>query len=227
MTISWKHDDLAEDLAIAKGGIPYLNVCLGSAWCNFLNRDNKTPRADLVVCRPSYSQFTLSVFEIKISRADFLSDIRSEKWRSYLPHCHRFYFAVAAGVATKDDIPAEAGFMVRGPKGWTTRKAAPPQSQEIPPQTLLSLIFAKQRRSTREKRLDDVIAMQQDKFSRQRKDFSGRLKAARVLGDEVGKLHEAAMGLGGLKESTELLQCERERRLREALKKWSGVNTRL
>ena len=51
-------------------------------------------RADLVIIRPSYKRFCVSVFEVKVSRADFLSDIRSEKWRGYLPHCNRFYFAL-------------------------------------------------------------------------------------------------------------------------------------
>ena len=32
---AWKHDELADDLAIAKGGIPFLNVCLGSDWENY------------------------------------------------------------------------------------------------------------------------------------------------------------------------------------------------
>lgn len=199
---TWTHDRLAEDLAIAKGGIPFLNVCLGSAWT--YPRGNKTPRADLVICRPSYRKFCLSVFEIKVSRADFLSDIRSEKWRAYLPHCDRFYFAVLKGILTKDDIPTEAGLITRGPKGWHTNIAAPKMDHEISPYTLKSLIFAKQRRSVREKRLDDIQDMRS--LSYIRTDFNGRLKAARVLGNQFGKLHEAAMKIGGIENAIELLE---------------------
>lgn len=202
---NWKHDELAEDLAIAKGGIPFLNVCLGSMWLN--GRATKTPRADLVVCNPSYRKFCLSVYEVKVSRADFLSDIRSEKWRCYLAHCDRFYFAVCNGVLELSDIPTEAGLIIRGPKGWHTRKAAPKTGSEIPEDTMKSLIFAKQRRTAREKRLDDVQDMQRN-F---RKDYFGRLKAARVLGNKFGKLHEAAMNAGGLEKAIIVLKKERER----------------
>lgn len=201
---TWKHDDLAEDLAIAKGGIPFLNVCLGSAWDN---GGQKTPRADLVVCRPSYNKFCLSVYEIKVTRSDFLSDIRLGKWRDYLPHCDRFYFAVCKGILDITDIPLEAGLIIRGPKGWHTRKAAPRMDHEIPLATLKSLIFAKQRRSAREKRLDDVQDIQGSSY---RTDYYGRLKAARVLGNDFGKLHEAAISVGGIKDAIKLLVAQQK-----------------
>ncbi len=196
----WKHDELAEDLAIAKGGIPFLNACLGSGWDNDFSL--KTPLADLVVCRPSYQKFCISIYEVKVTRADFLSDTRSEKWRDYLPHCNRFYFAVCKGVLEIADIPDKAGLIVRNSKGWHTLKTPPDLGNDIPAGTMKSLIFAKQRRSARERRLDDVKGMS-DRLSRT--DFGGRLKAARVLGKEFGKLHEAAMKFGGVKKSIECL----------------------
>ena len=195
----WVHDKLAEDLAIAKGGIPFLNVCLGSAWIS----DKKTPRADLVVCNPSYNRFCLSIYEVKVSRADFLSDIRSEKWRCYLPYCHRFYFAIQKGVASQSDIPQDAGLIVRGEKGWSTARAAKKLDNIIPDTVLLSLIFSRQRRSKRQKRLDDA----QDLYTRPmfRTDWNGRLKSARLLGKEIGMLYEAAMLHGGIKNATKIL----------------------
>lgn len=201
---TWKHDDLAEDLAVAKGGIPFLNVCLGSTWDN----RSRTPRSDLVVCLPSYNRFAISIYEVKVSRSDFLSDIRSGKWRSYLPNCHRFYFATLSDVCQKSDIPDDAGWLVRGPKGWSTRKASPKFDNKIEHNVLLSLIFARQRRSAREKRLDDVQDIQSRSYCRT--DYFGRLKAARVLGNEFGKLHEAAMQIGGVKKATKILQNEKK-----------------
>ena len=182
--MSKAHDDIAEDLATAKGGIPFLNACLGSVWA-----DGKTPRADFVVCRPTYKEFTLSIFEVKISRSDFLSDIRSDKWRLYLPHCHRFYFAAMQGVCKKDDIPEESGLVIRNDKGWHTAKSAPRLMPNVPKETLLSLIFARQRRSAREKRIDDILEMNRRGFHDT--DFMGRSTAARVHGKEVGKLLSA------------------------------------
>lgn len=202
--IKWSHDELAYDLAIAKGGIPYLNVCLGSTWTT---NGKKVPRADLLVCRPSYKRFCISIYEVKVSRADYQSDIRSEKWKSYLPFCHRFYFAVQSGIINKSEIPSGAGLMVRGNKRWGTPIAAKVMNHDIPENTMMALIFAKQRRSRREKRLDDVMSMA-DVYGR--RDYFGRLKAARVLGNEFGKLHEAAMRFGNLNRAIEVLNAKRE-----------------
>lgn len=200
----WKHDDLAEDLAVAKGGIPYLNVCLGSTWTG----KNKTPRADLLVCRPSYKKFLITIYEVKLTRSDFLSDIRTGKWEHYLAHCDRFYFAVKKGIADKSEIPDCVGLVVRGEKGWHTAKASTKLNTEIHEDTLKSLIFAKQRRSYREKRLDDVQDMESNQYYR-RQDFSGRLKASRVLGKNWGALHESAMNFGGLEKATSFLTDNR------------------
>jgi hypothetical protein len=108
--------------------------------------------ADVITVHPSYKRFSLSIFEIKVSRADFLSDIRTEKWKGYLPHCNRFYFAVAEGVATRSDIPQEAGLWIRKKSGWALEKNARPRNLEIPRETLLALIFARQHTTPHQKR---------------------------------------------------------------------------
>ncbi|MTI49685.1 MAG: MmcB family DNA repair protein [Firmicutes bacterium] len=149
--MKWKHNELAEDLSFSIGSTPYLDVNLGSAW---LNRGSQ--RADIVGIKPSYTRFCLSIYEIKVSRADFLSDIRKEKWKGYLDHCHRFYFAVPSGLVSKDEIPEPAGLMVRGEKGWTTVKAAKVLDNDIPKETLQSILFARVRDSEQEKHFKEV-----------------------------------------------------------------------
>lgn len=134
----WQHNELAEDLADIKN-TNFLDIPLGSVWLE------RPQRADVVEVKPSYTRFCVSIYEIKISRSDFLSDIRSGKWRGYLDHCHRFYFAAPKDMVTKNEIPEEAGLIVRGETGWSTIKAAPVRHDDIPYTTLLSLIFAKQR----------------------------------------------------------------------------------
>jgi hypothetical protein len=204
----WKHDDLSEDLALAKGGIPFLNVNLGMAWdYNKYNGYAKhAKRADLVVCLPSYRRFTLSVYEIKVSRSDFLSDIRSEKWKLYLPNCHRFYFATSSDIVKKDDIPDPAGWIIRGENGWSTRKKATKLDNDIDKNVLLSLIFARQRRSSRERRIDLVQDMKSRTYGR--RDFNGRLKSCKILGKNLGVLHEISMKLGGIEKATKILTGE-------------------
>lgn len=200
------HEELAANLAIAKGGIPFLNVCLGSAW-----KKGKTPRADLVICNPSYNKFLLSIFEVKISRSDFLSDLRNKKWELYLEHCHRFYFAALDGVCCKKDIPEAAGLILFKEKGWTVAKAAPRLQSEIPQETLLSLIFARQRQTVREKRLEDIKSM--NKRGYRVEDFMGRVKAARVHGNEVASLLASVARLnGGIQDAIRVLDLESTRR---------------
>jgi len=167
----WQHNELAEDLAIIKG-TNFLDVPLGSVWLE------RPQRADVVEVKPSYTRFCVSIYEIKVSRADFLSDIRSEKWKGYLEHCHRFYFAVPSGMVKKEEIPSGAGLIVRGETGWSTVKASEIRYGEIPYTTLLSLIFAKQRRNhSKHKRIaiEDYI-----RISYKRK------KLYKTLGKEIG-----------------------------------------
>ena len=145
---TWQHNELAEDLAIAKGSF-LLDVLLGSGYDykpgpTYL-RYKGAPRADLVEVKPSYTRFCVAIYEVKISRSDFLSDIKTEKWRSYLPRCHRFYFATPAGMVDINEIPEEAGWIVRGDRGWKVMKAAPVRETEIPKEMLLSLLFTKQK----------------------------------------------------------------------------------
>ena len=188
----FSHDMLAEDLGLSIGVLPYLNVVLGSPWLAAANE--APPRADVLGIKPSYTRFCVAIYEVKVSRADFLSDIRSEKWRAYLPHCHRFYFATLPDVCTKHDIPAEAGWMVRTDKTWTTRKAAKSRQVEVPVETLQALIFARQRPGARGRRLEDVL---QTLKGNDRDWFTGRSKASRVFGQDVAKLVSMVMALGG------------------------------
>jgi hypothetical protein len=161
----WEHNELAEDLGDAKQ-TNFLDVPLGSVYLGILDRANKgiineVQRADVIEVKPSYNRFCVSIYEVKVSRSDFLSDIRSGKWRGYLDHCHRFYFAVPSGMVKKEEMPEEAGLIVRGEKGWQTQKAAVCRDIEIPYFTLLSMIFSKQREYYRTKQRNRVFKAHQ------------------------------------------------------------------
>lgn len=168
----WEHNELAEDLADIKG-TGFLDVPLGSVYLN-----NGTQRADVIEVKPSYTRFCVTVYEIKVSRADFLSDIRTEKWKGYLPHCHRFYFAVPSGLISKDEVPSGAGLIVRGDKGWSTIKAAKMMENEVPAETLLSLIFSREREYYHERKRHRVYAAQH---------YYNRKNYYKALGNKVGE----------------------------------------
>lgn len=179
------HDKTAEELALHVGPTPFLGVPLGSCWLAKWNPETMQKdgpaRADVITIKPSYTRFCLSVFEAKVSRSDFLSDIRSEKWRSYLPHCHRFYFATTGKIVEKSEIPEEAGWIHKGDKGWSFRKGIKARDVEIPVQTLQSLLFMRQRLTVR----DRQIAMTEEAHRATSRRENGKL--CKLIGKEIAE----------------------------------------
>lgn len=54
--------------------------------------------------------------EIKVTRADFLSDVRNpEKQAPWRALAHRHAYAVPAGLVTPEEVPADSGLIVVGP----------------------------------------------------------------------------------------------------------------
>tara|TARA_B100000686_G_C16735171_1_gene943178 strand:- start:85 stop:555 length:471 start_codon:yes stop_codon:yes gene_type:complete len=64
------------------------------------------------------------IVEIKLSVADFRGD---EKWPEYMPHCNRFYFAVAEAFP-HELIPQTTGLIVADRFGGAVVREAPQQS---------------------------------------------------------------------------------------------------
>jgi hypothetical protein len=149
---TWTHEALTTDLALARDTVLW-NVPLGSVQLSFAQL------VDVMEIKPSYTRFCLTVYEVKVSRADFLADVRAGKWRGYLPHCQRIYFACPAGMLDKREIPAEAGLIVRGPSGWQFKKSAPVRDVEVPADTLLSVAFLRNRKTARERALAEIKAI--------------------------------------------------------------------
>lgn len=130
------HRTLCFSLAEAKG-TQYVEIPLGS---QFLNA-NQVNRADVICVRPSYTRFTLDIYEVKTNRNDFLGDINSGKYKAYIPHCHRLYFACVKDIVSKDEVPDGIGLWLKGDKGWYQAKTAVRTDTQIPQETLLSLLF--------------------------------------------------------------------------------------
>lgn len=73
------------------------------------------------------SKLAFMAFEVKAQRSDLLQDIRSEKYKKYLPFCSRFYFAYESGLAKPTEIPKPAGIVERDPEtGWKLVRQAQP-----------------------------------------------------------------------------------------------------
>ncbi|MCK5014277.1 MAG: MmcB family DNA repair protein [Candidatus Omnitrophica bacterium] len=91
----------------------------------------KTPRFDLWSMKRSYTNPTTWVYEIKVSRQDFLKD---NKWQSYLPYCTDFYFTAPHGVIDVNEVPEQAGLLLLSKNGTRLycKKKAPHREVEIP-----------------------------------------------------------------------------------------------
>ena len=121
---------------------------------------------DVIEIKKTYA-FKTAIYEIKISRGDFLGDIRSGKWKKYIKQAKRFYFVTLPGVATLEDIPRGAGFyeytgkaVIKGRRvvytdNFTRRRGSSGKFEDAPqtppvldPPALKALIFNQDKRIT-------------------------------------------------------------------------------
>jgi hypothetical protein len=101
------------------------------------------PTLDVTKCRPW-------AHEIKISRADFLRDVRSGKWKSYTRFSSRVFFAAPIGLIQPSEVPDGAGlweFDASKPDlslQWEMRKPAKYcKGWTLPPRHLMKLILGR------------------------------------------------------------------------------------
>jgi hypothetical protein len=98
----------------------------GGSWTN-----SHMQKMDLWTMTRSWAKPKVTVYEIKVSRNDFLQD---DKWRGYLLFGNEFYFVCSPGLIDKSELPDEAGLMVTSNNGTRlyTRKRAPYRDVTIP-----------------------------------------------------------------------------------------------
>lgn len=97
--------------------------------------------------------------EIKVSRSDFLREIKSRKWETWRPYVHRFYFAAPAGLLKLDEIPDGCGLIVADGNGC--RKLVDPprrDAQPLPEGVWVELARRASRLAERLRRADDPAA---------------------------------------------------------------------
>ena len=72
------------------------------------------------------------VHEIKVQRADLLSDLRrAAKREAYLQLGGECWYVIKEGIATPDEVPAECGVLVAGPTALTVARPAPKRPVRI------------------------------------------------------------------------------------------------
>lgn len=131
----WTHRELIEDLVNWLNGDDYIaaETAFGSRWLT----NASVP--DVLRLRKSYTRVDCAIYEVKTNRSDFLAEIRTAKWRDYLPMSSRLYFATPADgvVQGKGEIPDGVGWFVRTEAGWHARQA--PRVREFVPSYEMAL----------------------------------------------------------------------------------------
>lgn len=113
------HDELAHDLANERraiGEIVAERLVTGPGF-------GRAPQMDVFSIRPSWTKPFPTCWEVKVTRSDFLRDVRTAKYEAYLPNCRRLYFATPAGLVKRDEVPKGMGLTTRNENGWHVVKA--------------------------------------------------------------------------------------------------------
>lgn len=80
-------------------------------------------RADVYALEMLTHTLNAVIYEVKVSRADFLHDVNEGKYRGYLKHASRVLFAVPAGLIRRDEIPSDAGMIEYRGDMWRVTKS--------------------------------------------------------------------------------------------------------
>lgn len=131
----WEHDELAADLAAQK-----LNP-KRMVWEDMQLGPSGSPRPDVFTIEKSYSKPMNTVYEIKVSRSDFLADVTAGKYLKYFQYASLVYFAAPDGLISKTEVPEGCGLIVRKPEVWRVQKRAIAQKVSLPTEAALKLLI--------------------------------------------------------------------------------------
>jgi hypothetical protein len=135
MARTWKHDELAHDLA------QHLLTPKRLLWCDMQLGPAGSPRPDVYAIDKSFAHPRATSYEVKVSQSDFRADVTAGKWQSYLAFSSGVFFAAPAGLLSREDVPKGCGLMVRGDEGWRTMRAPTLQPFRLTADACLKLLI--------------------------------------------------------------------------------------
>ena len=100
------------------------------------------PRLDAWAMNRSWTRHCTTGYEIKVSRQDFLNDV---KWRAYLDYCHCFYFVCPPKLIDPKELPEGVGLMVTSTncKRLYTKRTAPHREVTIPTELFIYILMSR------------------------------------------------------------------------------------
>lgn len=161
---------------------------LGSVWFH------QPGVVDVLTILKSWTATSVRIYEVKISRPDFLSDVNKGKYERYLDRCTQFYFATPAGLIQVSELPIGCGLITRSDdKGWHVAKVGARRDFQWDPTVLLKLLmrgfddhFPKMRELTRQNFEDerDILMLARKRGA----ELAARLRGAEGYVATVEKL---------------------------------------
>ena len=192
----WGHDELMYDLA------EHLDRPERMLWTDMQLGPMHSPRPDIYLMAKTYSSKPRPmIYEIKVSIADFRSDVTSGKWQKYLDFAGGVYFACPKGLITKNDVPPTCGLILRSEKGWRSAKAPAMSPVELDWLVMMKLLIDGIERHTPERR------------AKYYQSFIETKKANEILGNDVAT---AVQDLQRTRRETAKLQKDIDARLKAA-----------
>lgn len=148
MLATTTHNDLASSLAahlrskVCDHRVTWENLGF-SDW----SKDYKLHcRPDVFSIRPTLSVENCRPWthEVKVSRGDFLSDLRSGKWKQYQQFSCRVFFAAPKDLIKPSELPPEAGLWEYDQMRWLLVKPAKYcKGWSLPSRHLMKLILGR------------------------------------------------------------------------------------
>lgn len=117
------HNALAHDLAMWLSTPPRGTTRGRLTWENIAFPGyNVRPDVFSLVATLTRNKWCPVTYETKVSRADFTTELRTGKWRCYLPFSAYVYVACPEGLISPTELPIELGLMIRRPATWVIVK---------------------------------------------------------------------------------------------------------
>lgn len=138
----WTHNELANDLARSK-----LND-RRMVWEDMQLGPSGSVRPDVFTIEKSYTNPKPTVYEVKVSRSDFLADVTAGKYLSYFGFASQLYFACPDGLLKRSEVPEGCGLIVRKDQVWRAVKRATVHKISLPEEVALKLLIDGTRRLT-------------------------------------------------------------------------------
>lgn len=171
--MDWGHDDLMRDLRdslLAPDIMVWANMQLGTSG---------SMRPDVFTMRKSYVRPRPLAYECKISRSDFLSDVTSGKWQSYLQVATGVYFAAPDKLIELSELPPRCGLIVRKQNVWRTIKRATLSPVTLPEDVYLKLL------------IDGIHREGRERYFRDFNTYRNEEKIRKLYGDKVATILRA------------------------------------